>query len=199
MDLESRRKGRLRDGERRLHNLYDEFRTSDKDPDTPDTITTTATESTNRAFDIHSWRYGDMNTKKNSELKNSELERYFTAPILQLGSQEENDAFDPIKWWKEHEKEYPTLACIAYDLFAIPCSSAEPERVFSGYLVIFDFKINCRCGLTITDLRSRLLPDVVEAVECLRWWMKRGFLDDGYHWRMKMRMTIRVKKETIMM
>src|SRR5271169_239493 len=40
-------------------------------------------------------------------------------------------------------------------------------------------KINCRCGLTITDLRSRLLPDVVEAVECLRWWMKGGFLDDG--------------------
>jgi hypothetical protein len=23
-----------------------------------------------------------------------------------------------------------------------------------------------------------MLPDVVEAVECLRWWMKGGFLDD---------------------
>jgi hAT family C-terminal dimerisation region len=80
---------------------------------------------------------------------------------------------------KEHNNEYPTLPRIAYELFVIPCSSAQPERVFSGYLVILDLKINCRCGLTITDLRSRLLPDVVEAIECLQWWMKGGFLDDG--------------------
>jgi hAT family C-terminal dimerisation region len=80
---------------------------------------------------------------------------------------------------REHNKEYPTLLCIAYELFAIPCSSAEPERVFSGYLVILDLKINYRCGLTITDIRSRSLPDVVEAIECLQWWMKGGFLDDG--------------------
>jgi hypothetical protein len=39
-------------------------------------------------------------------------------------------------------------------------------------------KINCRCGLTITDLRSRLLPDAMGAVECLRWWMKGDLIDD---------------------
>jgi hypothetical protein len=42
-----------------------------------------------------------------------------------------NDLFDLIELLKEHEKEYPVLAWIAYDLFAIPCSSFVPERVFS--------------------------------------------------------------------
>ena len=43
---------------------------------------------------------------------------------------------------KEHNNEYRTLPrTIAYELFAIPCSSAEAERVFSGYLVIFDLKL----------------------------------------------------------
>jgi hypothetical protein len=32
--------------------------------------------------------------------------------------------------------------------------------------------------LTITDLRNRLLPDAIEAVECLRWWMKGDLIDD---------------------
>ena len=80
---------------------------------------------------------------------------------------------------REHNKECPTLPCIAYESFAIPCSSAEPETVFSAYLVVLDLKINYRCGLTITDIRSRSLPDVVEAIECLRWWTKGGFLEDG--------------------
>jgi hypothetical protein len=45
--------------------------------------------------------------------------------------------------------------------------------------VILDVKLNCRCGWTIADLQSRLLTDVVEAAECMRWWIKGGFLDDG--------------------
>jgi hypothetical protein len=39
-------------------------------------------------------------------------------------------------------------------------------------------KIDCRCNLSITDLRNRLQADAVEAVECLRWWIKAGFLED---------------------
>lgn len=45
--------------------------------------------------------------------------------------------------------------------------------------VILDLKINWGCGLTIADFQSRLLTDVVEAAECMRWWIKGGFLDDG--------------------
>ena len=50
--------------------------------------------------------------------------------------------------------------------------------MFSGYLLIQDH-IDCRCNLTITDLRNRLGADTVEAIECLKWWVKGGFITEG--------------------
>jgi hAT family C-terminal dimerisation region len=38
---------------------------------------------------------------------------------------------DPLKWWEEAEKSYPTMARIAKRILAIPCSSASSERKFS--------------------------------------------------------------------
>jgi hypothetical protein len=121
----------VRDAERQLADLYDEFNDIfrlEKDSDMSDSDTS-ARAPESMPFDIHSWRFGNS---MNIQGKDNELKRYLNAPVLQLGSREENDLFDLIKWWKEHEKEYPVLARIAYDLFAIPCSSSEPERVFSG-------------------------------------------------------------------
>src|SRR5271169_1971692 len=80
---------------------------------------------------------------------------------------------------KEHNNEHPTLPRIAYEIICHSLFISSARKSVQWYLVILDLKINCRCGLTITDLRSRLLRDVVEAVECLQWWMKGGFLDDG--------------------
>lgn len=37
---------------------------------------------------------------------------------------------------------------------------------------------NDRCKLSITDLRNRLKPDTVEAVECLHWWLRGGLIND---------------------
>ena len=56
--------------------------------------------------------------------------------------------------------------------------SVEPERVFSDYVLIYD-RTDCRCNLTITDLRNRLGADTVEAIECLKWWVKGGFITEG--------------------
>lgn len=40
---------------------------------------------------------------------------------------------EPLRWWRERgEHLYPTLATMAYDLFAIPGMSAECERAFSA-------------------------------------------------------------------
>ena len=71
--------------------------------------------------------------------------------------------------------EYSTLARIAFNVFSVSSMSVEPERVVSGYLPIHDHA-DCRCNLTITDLRNRLDADTVEAIECLKWWIKKGFI-----------------------
>ena len=55
---------------------------------------------------------------------------------MKLQSTQAYEMFDPMKWWRGNEEEYPTLVAIAYDIFAVPCMSVEPERVFSGYLSI---------------------------------------------------------------
>jgi hypothetical protein len=89
-------------------------------------------------------RYCDCysNNSMNALEMDNVLKQLLNAPVFQLRSCEKHDLFDLIKSWKEHEKEYPVLAHIAYNLFAIPCSLAEPERVFSGYYIILKAKIN---------------------------------------------------------
>jgi len=54
--------------------------------------------------------------------------------------------------------KYPTLACIARDLLAIPASSVASESAFSTSKKI------------INDFRSSLLPETVEALICTQDW-----------------------------
>lgn len=65
---------------------------------------------------------------------------------------------DPLEYWNSHILTQPDLAHFALDMLALPMSSAECERVFSS------------SKLLITDIRSRLLPDIIEANECLKSW-----------------------------
>jgi len=70
---------------------------------------------------------------------------------------------NPLNYWKANSVEYPILAQVARRLFCISASSAQSERDFSSV------------GATITDVRSRLSPEKVEAIELLRWGMRAGF------------------------
>ena len=79
-------------------------------------------------FDIHEFLYGDDTYTHTDD---DELQRYLEAPVLKLPKTREKDDFDPLNWWKNHESEYPILARIAYNMFAIPSSSVEPERVLT--------------------------------------------------------------------
>ena len=36
----------------------------------------------------------------------------------------------PLKWWKEHETQFPHLSKVAREVLAIPATSALSERVF---------------------------------------------------------------------
>lgn len=52
---------------------------------------------------------------------------------------------DALEWWKVHESNFPSLACMARQYLAVPVSSASVERLFSSV------------GLVKSDLRESLL------------------------------------------
>lgn len=71
---------------------------------------------------------------------------------------------DPRAWWLEptQRRTYPNLSKMALDLLSIPAMSAEVERLFSS------------CKITITDRRNQIGIDSVEAIECLKSWMRKN-------------------------
>ena len=44
---------------------------------------------------------------------------------------------DRLKWWRDHEKQFPFLSKVARQVMGVPASSAKSERVFStgGFMV----------------------------------------------------------------
>jgi hypothetical protein len=73
---------------------------------------------------------------------------------------------EPLRWWRERGQHlYPTLATMAFDLFAIPGMSSECERAFSAAIRL------------LTDDRYNLKPDIIEADQCLKSWFKSGVAD----------------------
>jgi hypothetical protein len=57
-----------------------------------------------------------------------------------------------LKWWKDHENEYPKLSILCAYFLAIPASSASSEREFSS------------AGLTISEQRTNLNPETIESI-----------------------------------
>ncbi|EKG09168.1 HAT domain-containing protein [Macrophomina phaseolina MS6] len=78
-------------------------------------------------------------------------------------------AFDVLQWWIEHLYDYPQLSKMALDLLACPAMSADCERAFLS------------AGRNISKTRSRINDETAEATECLRSWLKQGWIDIE-HW-----------------
>lgn len=80
-----------------------------------------------------------------------ELEQYVSeARLIEVGSL--------IIWWMSpaQRSRFPLLSSITIEIFSIPAMSSEAERVFSG------------AKHTISDERSSLHIDTIEALECLK-------------------------------
>ena len=94
-----------------------------------------------------------------------EYKRYCGDPVIEM---DPDEPFDPREWWQEttQRKVYPNLSRIALDLLSIPAMSAEVERLFSS------------CKITITDRRNRIGIEAVEAIECLKSWLR----EDNIAW-----------------
>jgi hypothetical protein len=92
----------------------------------------------------------------------------FTQAELDLTAYEH----EPLRWWQERGKhEYPTLAGLAFTVFAMPAMSAECERSFS------------RAGKMVTDDRYCLRADIIEADQLLKSWLVSGLINRETAWR----------------
>jgi hypothetical protein len=69
---------------------------------------------------------------------------------------------DPIAWWLQpvQQVKYPNLSKMAINVLSIPAMSADVERLFSS------------AGLTLLDRRNRMGTELLEALECLKSWLK---------------------------
>jgi hypothetical protein len=70
----------------------------------------------------------------------------------------------PIDYWISKRTTWPQLARMAFDVFATPAMSDEPERVFSI------------AGNLLAPRRRRLKGDGVEQMQCLRSWQRSGII-----------------------
>ena len=66
--------------------------------------------------------------------------------------------FDVLVWWKVNGMKFPTLQAIARDILAIPISTVASESAFS------------MSGKMLTPHRSRLQPNIIEALTCTQNW-----------------------------
>ncbi|KAF7141487.1 hypothetical protein RHSIM_Rhsim06G0083600 [Rhododendron simsii] len=85
----------------------------------------------------------------------SELTQYLE---INLVTNEEFQSFDILAWWKKTEKTFPILSIMARDLLTPPVSSVASESAFSVGNRVLD------------ERRSRLAPDILDCLICLKDW-----------------------------
>ncbi|KAF2675598.1 hypothetical protein K458DRAFT_280662, partial [Lentithecium fluviatile CBS 122367] len=97
--------------------------------------------------------------------KTTELQQYFDAHVEDLQDAEGRDSHplwaSPLTWWlKVGQKRYPTLFKIALDFLAIPSTSCDCERAFSGG------------RRTVTIDRGSLSGATIEALQLQKNWLR---------------------------
>ncbi|XP_020165815.1 zinc finger BED domain-containing protein RICESLEEPER 4 [Aegilops tauschii subsp. strangulata] len=98
-------------------------------------------------------------TPSSSSSSHTELELYLEeAPLPRTPD------LDIIDWWKVGGVKYPTLQKLARDILPIPITSVASECAFST------------SGRVLSAHRSRLTPNVSEALICMQAWSRADLL-----------------------
>ena len=87
----------------------------------------------------------------------NELTMYLGSDHVPI-SDDEEDAFGLLAWWKSFENKFPVLSAIARDILTIPASTVASEQAFSA------------SGRLINPRRIMLQEETVETCMCLRDW-----------------------------
>jgi hypothetical protein len=103
------------------------------------------------------WEQWNKHVKKQQENRAqlSELQVY-----LEDAVHPQEDDFHILSWWSSNAVKYPVISRIAKDVLAAPATSVASESAFSTG------------GRILSDYRSRLLSETVEALICLQDWTR---------------------------
>ena len=112
-------------------------------------------EISQRFIQFHDFKRLKINQSSSTPPRVDLFKQYCETNIYTLA---EGAHFDVIQYWQERWDSQPDLARFALDLLAVPPASDGCERLFSS------------TKLLLTDQRSRLKMDIIEANECLRSW-----------------------------
>ncbi|KAL5790079.1 hypothetical protein ACOSQ2_004967 [Xanthoceras sorbifolium] len=85
----------------------------------------------------------------------NEVERYLLEPV-----ERQRPTFNILTWWCVSSAQYPILALIAKDVFAMPISTVASESAFSNG------------GRVLDPFRSSLNPKMVECLICTENWLQ---------------------------
>ena len=86
--------------------------------------------------------------------ESNDLERYMLEPLLKIAGE-----FDILAWWKNKREEYPILSQVVRDVMVVQVSTVASESAFSA------------AGRVVDPYRSRLDPEMVEALICTKDWV----------------------------
>ena len=76
-----------------------------------------------------------------------------------------NTVRDPVSFWVLNRRRWPRLSRMALEIYGIPPTEAENERMYS------------KCGDMVTKRRNRLSANAIGAAQCLRQWDEDGITD----------------------
>ena len=76
-----------------------------------------------------------------------------------------NTVRDPVNFWVLHRQRWPRLSRMALEIYGIPPTEADNERLYS------------KCGDMVTKRRNRLSANAIGAAQCLRQWDEDGIID----------------------
>ncbi len=91
--------------------------------------------------------------RKRLETPKQEINIYLSMPL-------KDESCGPIIWWKNHQKSFPILSKIMFDLISIPATSVPSEQVFS------------KAGNLISKKLNRLEKNTVKTLMLLNSWNK---------------------------
>ncbi|KAF3778518.1 hypothetical protein EJ110_NYTH43313 [Nymphaea thermarum] len=90
----------------------------------------------------------------------SEIDTYLEDGLIKHDDNDDEDSFNILQWWNDKESKYRILSQMAHDLLSIPITSVASKNAFSTG------------GQIVSDSRSSLMPNTVEALVCLGNWVK---------------------------
>ncbi|CAL9012312.1 unnamed protein product [Prunus brigantina] len=98
----------------------------------------------------------------------TEVFKYLDTEFVEFMTEEERNNFNILDWWKAHEKNFPVLSIMARDVLITPVSTVASESAFSAG------------GRVLDEKRTRLTPQICEALMCLKDWEDADFQTQSF-------------------